>query len=509
MARSLLHVCVSLGIIATYLVACGEDIAPNVRSKDGGPLSSEDAAVIPNDVASSAPDFEILRAEASVVQGRSADVDVKVVRKGGFTGAVSLALLGLPSGVTAATPIVVPAGASATKVTLSADTLGAQGTTGATIEGSNAEGMLKKSSSFTVQVRGAPGTVDTTFGTKGRVELKVPGLSSADAIELLSDGKILVAGVHLQSPNVGFSLTKLDASGAVDASFGVGGTAVFLLGAGGLNGSVRMDLIRESTAGALYVGGSVRLPASSMRLFKVSAAGVQDLAFKPTVAEADGLFDLRIQAGGNVDALIDAASAPKRLIFDTSGSVASTPAFTVTSPKGACFAPDGGLWELGVLSSGTGLAQARYTSAAGVQGANFVATNDLGFGSAPVIRCAPTGDAVTLATRTNNTAFVSKVKQSGQADSAFGTAGELFVQKSFANYAMDSAGQIVTATQAVPLSIARLTVTGSVDASFGASGIAALGNTETQSRPQLKFTKDTIVVNATERERAVLYRIWQ
>jgi uncharacterized delta-60 repeat protein len=508
MARPIFCGCFFLGILVAYSVACGEDIAPSVRSKDGGTISPVDGAPTPSDDAS-APDFEIMRAGASIVQGKTVDVELKIIRKGGFSGAVSLVLMGLPLGVTTATPLLVPAGSNAIKVNLSADTAGLQGTTGVTIEGSNAELMLKRSSSFALQVRGAPGTLDQTFGTKGRVELQVPGLSSADAIEVLPDDKVLVAGIHTQSPNVGFSVTKLNASGALDTSFGAGGTAIVMLGAGGLNGSVRMDLIRESTAGALYVGGSVKLPAASVRLFKFNASGTQDLLFKPTVAEADGLLDLRMQAGGNVDALVATSSAAKRLVFGANGDTISTPALTVTSPKSACFTPDGGLWEIGIVGSGTGFVQARYTSAAGVQSADFVATNELGFGGAPTVRCAPTGDAVTAASRTNNTSYLSKVKPSGQAEPAFGTAGELLVRKSPANYVVDGSGQIITATEVEPLSIGRLTATGSVDGSFGTSGLAAIGSSSNQSRVHPKVTKDTIVVNATENERAVLYRIWQ
>lgn len=69
------------------------------------------------------------------------------------------------------------------------------------------------------------GALDTSFGTDGIFSTSVRG-SSSDSVQsmvLQSDGKILVAGISIQSNNRDFALIRLTSNGSLDTSFGSGG----------------------------------------------------------------------------------------------------------------------------------------------------------------------------------------------------------------------------------------------------------------------------------------------
>ncbi len=77
------------------------------------------------------------------------------------------------------------------------------------------------------------GSLDTSFGSSGRTTL-TPGISSqAFAIYVLSDDKILVGGTAVSASVYfasDFSLSKLNANGAVDSGFGTAGTVITAIG---------------------------------------------------------------------------------------------------------------------------------------------------------------------------------------------------------------------------------------------------------------------------------------
>ncbi|HET6246253.1 MAG TPA: hypothetical protein VFE47_01015 [Tepidisphaeraceae bacterium] len=69
----------------------------------------------------------------------------------------------------------------------------------------------------------ANGTLDTTFGTDGRVYLRLGNSAHWNAIKVLSNGDILVAGSGQVGTSTEFAMVRYLPSGAYDQSFGSGG----------------------------------------------------------------------------------------------------------------------------------------------------------------------------------------------------------------------------------------------------------------------------------------------
>ena len=68
------------------------------------------------------------------------------------------------------------------------------------------------------------GTVDTTFGNNGIVNMQYGNHTYAYDIELQSDGKILVAGpCYVSSGDSEFFVARFDSDGSVDSGFGSSG----------------------------------------------------------------------------------------------------------------------------------------------------------------------------------------------------------------------------------------------------------------------------------------------
>src|SRR5262249_61389925 len=69
----------------------------------------------------------------------------------------------------------------------------------------------------------APGDLDPTFGSGGAAILAVGVHSSADALAVQSDGKILAAGYIFDGSLCNMAIIRLDSTGALDPTFGSGG----------------------------------------------------------------------------------------------------------------------------------------------------------------------------------------------------------------------------------------------------------------------------------------------
>ena len=68
------------------------------------------------------------------------------------------------------------------------------------------------------------GSLDTTFGSKGKVATSVGG-SVAWAIALQPDGKIVAAGQKNSATSTDFAVSRFNANGSIDTTFGNGGAA--------------------------------------------------------------------------------------------------------------------------------------------------------------------------------------------------------------------------------------------------------------------------------------------
>jgi len=117
----------------------------------------------------------------------------------------------------------------------------------------------------------ANGQRDTGFSGDGRVNLNLSptdGFSAAAQVRQLSDGRIALAGLALrvgqQGVTADFALARLLANGALDPSFGSGGTAGFDFDVGGVAFDFAQDLV-ELPDGKLLACGFADVNAPTNR----------------------------------------------------------------------------------------------------------------------------------------------------------------------------------------------------------------------------------------------------
>jgi uncharacterized delta-60 repeat protein len=99
----------------------------------------------------------------------------------------------------------------------------------------------------------APGDLDPTFGTDGKVVTNLGGTEAAYSVALQMDGKIVVAGISNANGSDDFMVTRYLEDGTLDASFGTGGTVLTdLSGAGSTDLGRRLAI---QTDGKIVVVG--------------------------------------------------------------------------------------------------------------------------------------------------------------------------------------------------------------------------------------------------------------
>jgi uncharacterized delta-60 repeat protein len=125
----------------------------------------------------------------------------------------------------------------------------------------------------------ADGTLDSSFGTGGKVTTPIGSSNSEDvgySVALQSDGKIVVAGyADNGSSDDAIALVRYTASGALDTSFGTGGKVSTVIGRGGVGQSV----VLQSDGRILVAGDSWNGNDSDVALVRYTASGALDSSF--------------------------------------------------------------------------------------------------------------------------------------------------------------------------------------------------------------------------------------
>ncbi|MCA1624576.1 MAG: FG-GAP-like repeat-containing protein [Acidobacteria bacterium] len=284
----------------------------------------------------------------------------------------------------------------------------------------------------------APGDLDTTFGSGGKVTTFFSQFSGGEDVAVQADGKIVVAGVaSLLAPGPQIAVARYNADGSLDASFGTGG---------GVTTSVAHQTNASSLAiqtdGRIVVAGAAcgASGGCDFTVVRYTVTGALDTSF-------DGDGKAVIDFGNNTDWAHDVAVQPDSKIV---------------------------LAGLTVSSAGTRLALARLNSSGSLD-SSF--DNDgrlvLGVNSAASAVVIQTDGKIIAAGRIGNSALV-RFHADGSLDSSFDSDGIVITSEAdnYKEVTLQSDGKIVAVSQAnSSFAVARYNSNGSLDTSFGGNGI--------------------------------------
>jgi uncharacterized delta-60 repeat protein len=167
--------------------------------------------------------------------------------------------------------------------------------------------------SFALARFNADGSLDLSFGDHGKVTTDVGGATINDAtgVALQADGRIVVAGYAAGATGGAFALARYTADGALDPTFGTGGTVTAPIAGGAIDVALAARQ-RIVAAGLTYEPG-----------------GLYDFAL--TRVEPNGAFDYDFGLGGRVFTDLGASDAPTAIAVGKGGRVTAVGS---TSPAG-------------------------------------------------------------------------------------------------------------------------------------------------------------------------------
>jgi len=198
-------------LVFVFLAGCSTFNADNAPgsgpSNDDGGTAGNGQSPVPG---TPALGFSVVPAgdRAFVIQGQSLEIPIRITRKESTTDAVAIAVGGLPAGATVA-PLQIPAGSNEGKLKVTVAATTPQGSVDLSISASTGDGSTAKGA-VPIFVRGAPGSVDTTFAPAGLF------LSETDdaTLTLLPDGSMVAAA----KVGAGARIVKVDPEGKSLAS---------------------------------------------------------------------------------------------------------------------------------------------------------------------------------------------------------------------------------------------------------------------------------------------------
>jgi uncharacterized delta-60 repeat protein len=317
---------------------------------------------------------------------------------------------------------------------------------------------------FGVTRYNADGSLDTSFGTHGVTATAFAGTDAVPAaVAVLADGSILVAGTATTAGSGSeFAVAKYTAAGALDPSFGTNGTVVFAFPA---SGAITDDVLRALVPGPngrIYLGG------------KSDAAGKGNSDFAVAALTSAGAFD----AGFGTDG---------RTLLDVAGGDDALAAMAVQSNGGLIVAGSG------TVGGVTEVAMARLFPV-GVQDLHF---GTKGFADASVGGIYDAATSIAIAangaivlggvTATGSAAapgsdfLVQRYTANGKPDRSFGKAGTVtttFGQPSAVTQVIALAdGSIIASGRTggslsgtLDVAVARYTVKGILNTGFNGTG---------------------------------------
>ncbi len=158
----------------------------------------------------------------------------------------------------------------------------------------------------------ADGTLDTSFGTAGKVTTAVgPGTrrDRAHDVAVLVDGKILVAGFADMGSGAGgrnFMVARYNPDGTLDGSFGSGGIVVTSVAPGDNSDVITTNGLTIDPVGRILVTGQANMGTGAggvnSALARYLPSGALDSSF-----DGDGIVSTAVASADNFDTLVGAA----------------------------------------------------------------------------------------------------------------------------------------------------------------------------------------------------------
>jgi uncharacterized delta-60 repeat protein len=308
---------------------------------------------------------------------------------------------------------------------------------------------------------GADGELDPTFGTQGAVVTPLLGGDAARAVVVQPDGNLVVAGTANQNAGPRFALARYTASGALDPAFGSGGVVYtgFSSGVGKANA-----LLLQPDGRLVAIGGRFQYPTYP------SDSALQLVRYEP-----DGSLDQSFGTGGGVVTVVTG-------VLEEAQDGALTPDGHIVVVGATGFYPDGIRDAVVARYGSDGALDASF-------GSGGIVVTGLGAGidaEALGVALQPDGRIVAVGDRKQESDeaydwLLLRYEPDGSLDQSFGAGGVVTTDfgtglesYEFARaVALQSDGKIVVTgvTADARLALARYEVDGTLDESFGTSGI--------------------------------------
>jgi uncharacterized delta-60 repeat protein len=148
------------------------------------------------------------------------------------------------------------------------------------------------------------GTLDSTFGTGGKVTTVIGSSSVATAVAIQSDGKIVAAGYSRIGSTHDFALVRYTTSGALDPTFGEAGVVTTAIGSGD---DAAAGVAIQTDVKIVAAGYASNRTNDDFALVRYTSAGVLDGAFgtggkvtTPIGSSTDEAFAVAIQSDGKI-----------------------------------------------------------------------------------------------------------------------------------------------------------------------------------------------------------------
>ncbi|PYE53229.1 delta-60 repeat domain-containing protein, partial [Deinococcus yavapaiensis] len=306
------------------------------------------------------------------------------------------------------------------------------------------------------------GTLDTTFGTNGKVTTNLGFADDlARAVAVQPDGKILAAGAAWDGQYSDLALARYNSNGTLDTTFGTNGRVVMPIGSG------------EDYAAALVVQPDGKILVAGTATDEWTAEDFTLVRFN-----SDGTLDSTFGSAGVVTTN-----------FDFSGSSFSSDVATslVLQPDGKLIAAGRTVLTDWDNNATTRVALARYTPNGTLDatfGSGGILTTSIGAGddSISALALQPDGKLVAAGRTSNGSEYdfaLIRYTPSGTLDSTFGSSGvvttDLGGTDTASALALQPDGKLVAVGQTYNgvswnFALARYATSGTLDSTFGSSG---------------------------------------